>query len=202
MFNYMLRVNITIAIVSMVVDTEKDTHLMTNGNIMTNGHSIMNGHNTSYAFTNGLLNEGGKGVESEALVSELGEPDAPKGHSMFEGHSLVNSDTSDVGKFEESNTTDFVVGKEHPYSIIDERGRTRFFWDKYAQGEVLGSFYIGYILTELPGGRMAEVIGAKKVFGGGMLAASLLTLFTPLTCSLSVMAVVVLRGLLGFFLGE
>jgi len=74
-------------------------------------------------------------------------------------------------------------------------------WDKYMQNQILGSFFWGYVLTELPGGRLAEVIGAKRVFGGGMLAASLLTLLTPAACKLSYIAVIVLRSMMGFFLG-
>lgn len=84
--------------------------------------------------------------------------------------------------------------------LLDD-GNNRFYWDKHMQNEILGSFFWGYILTELPGGRLAEVIGARKVFGGGMLVASLVTLLIPVACRINVITIAVLRGILGFFLG-
>lgn len=85
-----------------------------------------------------------------------------------------------------------------PYSAD---GGTKFHWDKYAQNQILGSFFWGYVLTELPGGRLAEIIGAKRVFGGGMAAASVLTVLVPGACHLGYIPVIILRVLLGFFLG-
>nr|XP_022917118.1 sialin [Onthophagus taurus] len=76
-----------------------------------------------------------------------------------------------------------------------------FNWDKYQQNMILGSFFWGYVLTELPGGHMADAIGGHKIFGGGTLAASILTLLTPLACYWGFVPVVLIRALLGFFLG-
>lgn len=98
---------------------------------------------------------------------------------------------------EDNSTTAMNQSQPIPYSAES----TKFHWDKYAQNNILGSFFWGYILTELPGGRLAEVIGAKKVFGGGMLAASILTILTPGACHLGFVPVIILRVLMGFFLG-
>lgn len=65
---------------------------------------------------------------------------------------------------------------------------------------ILGSFFWGYICTEFPGGRLAEIIGTKRVFGYSMLASSFITLLTPLAATLGYTAVVVLRVVLGFML--
>ena len=35
------------------------------------------------------------------------------------------------------------------------------------QGVILGMFFYGYVLTQLPGGRLAEIMGGKWLFGGG-----------------------------------
>lgn len=145
MFNYMLRVNLTIAIVDMVVQpsTESATNLTT----------IQN--------TTEML-------EIESRTSEFG---------------LENRT-----KTENGNTTLVTQG-------------TKFNWNKYEQNYVLGCFFWGYVLTELPGGRLAEIIGARRVFGYSMLAASLITLLTPLACNWNIYAVILLRILLGLFLG-
>jgi hypothetical protein len=86
-------------------------------------------------------------------------------------------------------------------ATIDEHVGT-FQWDSYQQNFILGSFFWGYILTELPGGRLAELIGGHRVFGHSMLWASVLTLLTPAAAMLDYTALIILRVLLGFMLGE
>lgn len=46
-------------------------------------------------------------------------------------------------------------------NLLVEQG-TKYNWNKYEQNSVLGCFFWGYVLTELPGGRLAEVIGARR----------------------------------------
>lgn len=147
MFNYMLRVNLTLAIVEMVYDTESDQILSQNISSQSN-------------FLKSNLNY-------SSIVTPF------------------------------PNTTN---SSDHA-AVIKQSIGVKFHWDKYLQNYVLGSFFWGYILTELPGGRLAEVIGARKVFGGGMLMASFLTLLTPIACYLDVVAVIILRAVIGFFLG-
>lgn len=90
-------------------------------------------------------------------------------------------------------------------STIDTQNITipsnKFNWDKYATGHIIGSFFWGYILTELPGGRLSEIIGARKVFGIGMVLASIITLLMPISCQAGYVLVSVLRALVGFCLG-
>lgn len=54
-----------------------------------------------------------------------------------------------------------------------------FIWDPVLQGIVLGSFFYGYILTPIPGGRLSETFGAKWLFGIGTLLTGLLSLLIP-----------------------
>lgn len=78
---------------------------------------------------------------------------------------------------------------------------TRFNWTGTQKNDVLGSFFWGYVLTEILGGRLAEIVGAKKIFGGGMLLASILTILTPAACYIDFYVILILRAALGFFLG-
>ncbi|XP_060522058.1 sialin isoform X1 [Cylas formicarius] len=94
--------------------------------------------------------------------------------------------------------TNVSVANSSTKSRIDE---TRFSWDSEQKNAILGSFFWGYVLTELPGGRMAEIVGARKIFGGGMLMASILTILTPAACYLNYYVILILRAFLGFFLG-
>jgi len=36
-----------------------------------------------------------------------------------------------------------------------------FAWDEKTQGIILGAFFLGYVTTNVPGGRMAEKMGGK-----------------------------------------
>ena len=36
-------------------------------------------------------------------------------------------------------------------------------WDSVITGDVVGMFFAGYMVFQMPGGRMAEVFGGKKV---------------------------------------
>lgn len=83
----------------------------------------------------------------------------------------------------------------------DEDYSERFNWDEAQKQLILGSFFWGYILTELPGGRLAELVGGHRVFGHSMFWASIITLVTPITAHMGYQAMVVLRALLGFMLG-
>lgn len=101
------------------------------------------------------------------------------------------------------NSTLTVIANEtsklDPQPVDD--GQTRFYWNKHEQNLLLGCFFWGYVLTELPGGRMAEIVGARKIFGGGMLGASVLTLLTPVVAYWGLIPSVILRSVMGFFLG-
>lgn len=66
------------------------------------------------------------------------------------------------------------------------------------QGWILGSFFYGYIITQVPGGYLARRFGAKLLLGFGILGTAVFTLFTPLAADLGagfLIAVRVLEGL-------
>ncbi|XP_038222250.1 sialin isoform X2 [Zerene cesonia] len=96
-----------------------------------------------------------------------------------------------------ANLTDSLNVTEHPEHIQ----QTRYHWDTKQKNHLLGSFFWGYVLTEVPGGRLAEVIGARRVFGYSTLLASILTLLSPWAAALGFGWIVALRVVLGFLLG-
>ncbi|KAJ2945428.1 hypothetical protein O0L34_g240 [Tuta absoluta] len=95
------------------------------------------------------------------------------------------------------NSTALHHVQEHPGHIE----QTRYHWNTKEKNLLLGCFFWGYVLTELPGGRLAEVIGARRVFGYSTLLASLLTLLTPGAAALGFAWAVASRTILGFLLG-
>ncbi|KAL2741019.1 sialin-like isoform X1 [Vespula squamosa] len=153
MLNYMLRVNLTIAIVSMVIPSNKYSH-------SNNSHEIIPIDNSSST------------VEAAKTT-------------MLTGNEPINGST-----FTSTLTT------RH-----EELEQTRYPWNEYEVNLILGSFYWGYICTEIPGGRLAEIVGTKRVFGYSMLVSSGITLLIPLFAKFGYVAVAVLRIALGFMLG-
>ena len=57
--------------------------------------------------------------------------------------------------------------------------RDRAGWTETQKGIVLGSFYIGYMITQIWGGLLSDRIGAKIVLGVGLVVWSLFTLIAP-----------------------
>ncbi|XP_011863376.1 PREDICTED: sialin-like isoform X2 [Vollenhovia emeryi] len=162
MLNYMLRMNLTIAIVSMVIPSNSSVQ-----------HSHSNG--------------------SASVQDECGaQATMMNDFTPIDG---TRTPTVDANRVNEMNN-----GSTLPYWHREERTQTKYPWNEYEVNMILGSFFWGYICTEFPGGRLAEIIGTKRVFGYSMLASSFVTLLTPLAASLGYTAVVVLRVVLGFML--
>ena len=65
-------------------------------------------------------------------------------------------------------------------------------------GLVLASFFYGYIVTQIPGGMLAEKYGGKWVFGLGCLGTTILTLVTPIAAYHSLGMLLAVRVLEGF----
>lgn len=145
----------------------------------------------------------GRRDEKEALlgrpgtVEELHQPSPPPGECFGTRHTLaimaflgffnvyclrVNLSVALVAMVNSTKQVDNssdACPSQHPNTTNTVNGDLN--WDESTQGIVLGSFFYGYIFTQLPGGWLAEVFGAKKLFGFGVLSTAALTLLTPVT---------------------
>lgn len=54
-------------------------------------------------------------------------------------------------------------------------------WTELIQGMILGSFYVGYLIGQVPAGIIADLFGPRWVYAGGIFASSLISLVTPVT---------------------
>lgn len=70
-------------------------------------------------------------------------------------------------------------------------------WSPEAQGRVLSSFFIGYLLLQIAGGRLADRFGGKLVLGAGVLLWSLFTVLTPPAAALGFGALILARICMG-----
>ncbi|XP_077288213.1 putative inorganic phosphate cotransporter [Arctopsyche grandis] len=72
-----------------------------------------------------------------------------------------------------------------------------FDWSETQRGVILGSFFYGYVLTQVPGGRFAELFGGKLVFGLGVLLTAIFTLLSPAAAYCNYTLFIVVRILEG-----
>ncbi len=72
-----------------------------------------------------------------------------------------------------------------------------FPWPEPIQGLVLGAYFWGYIVTQIPGGRMAEMFSAKWVVWASVFVNVVFTLLTPVAAQISYIAVLVVRFIEG-----
>ncbi|XP_054707829.1 sialin-like isoform X2 [Uloborus diversus] len=75
-----------------------------------------------------------------------------------------------------------------------------FDWGPEVKGLILGSFFYGYVLTQIPGGYLAERYGGKWFFGVGVLVTAIFSLLTPIAAKWGVTPFVLVRIIEG--LGE
>ncbi|GJQ80392.1 hypothetical protein Trydic_g12252 [Trypoxylus dichotomus] len=52
-------------------------------------------------------------------------------------------------------------------------------WTELIQGFILGSFYVGYLIGQIPAGIIADIWGPRWVFAAGISCSSVATLLTP-----------------------
>jgi len=94
-----------------------------------------------------------------------------------------------------------IIANNHTALEDNEINGAEFDWDKSTQGIILGSFFYGYICTQVLGGYLADKFGGKLgvVFGLGVM--SLCSLMTPVMARLDPYALVVVRIFQGLVAG-
>ncbi|XP_076445676.1 sialin-like [Babylonia areolata] len=109
---------------------------------------------------------------------------------------MVNSTSSD-----NSSESDECLDQSDTNSTLSNStvvaATGEFDWNENTQALVLGAFFYGYTVTQVPGGWLAERFGGKRLFGYGCLVTALLTLLTPVAARAGVPYLVVVRVLEG-----
>ncbi|KAL4221287.1 hypothetical protein ACF0H5_019550 [Mactra antiquata] len=79
----------------------------------------------------------------------------------------------------------------------ESNDRAELEWSKSTKSSILASFFYGYMVTQIPGGWVADRYGGKKVLLAVILASSILTMLLPVCARTSVYLVYVIRVTLG-----
>lgn len=72
-----------------------------------------------------------------------------------------------------------------------------FDWDEKTQGLILSAFFWGYVITQMPGGMLADKYGGKATLGLGMLFSSIGTVITPVVARIGPVMLIILRLIIG-----
>lgn len=77
-----------------------------------------------------------------------------------------------------------------------------FQWSQEMQGIILGAFYVGYLLSHLPGGLLAQKYGGKYILGFGVLTSGVLSMLIPVCVDYGgAHSLIAIRMLMGMFQG-
>ncbi|XP_024941551.1 putative inorganic phosphate cotransporter isoform X2 [Cephus cinctus] len=72
-----------------------------------------------------------------------------------------------------------------------------FVWNEPLQGLILSSYFWGYLISLLPGGRMSELLSAKWVMNGSVLLNVVASMLSPLMAELHYSLFIIMRFLQG-----
>ncbi|XP_059381183.1 vesicular glutamate transporter 1 [Carassius carassius] len=93
-----------------------------------------------------------------------------------------------------NNHTVYKEGK--PYIV-----KAQFTWDPETVGMIHGSFFWGYIVTQIPGGFICQKFAANRVFGFAVVATSVLNMMIPSAARIHFSCVIIVRILQGLVEG-
>ncbi|XP_067290734.1 vesicular glutamate transporter 1 isoform X1 [Pseudorasbora parva] len=93
-----------------------------------------------------------------------------------------------------NNHTVYREGK--PYNV-----KAQFTWDPETVGMIHGSFFWGYIVTQIPGGFICQKFAANRVFGFAVVSTSILNMLIPTAARIHFGCVILVRILQGLVEG-
>eukprot|EP00057_Strongylocentrotus_purpuratus_P014753 XP_011669227.1 PREDICTED: vesicular glutamate transporter 1 [Strongylocentrotus purpuratus] len=96
---------------------------------------------------------------------------------------------------------DMVNNETVHFGGVAQLHEPEFDWSVKTIGAMHGSFFWGYIITQVPGGFLAARFPANRIFATAIFISSILNLLIPMACHVSPMMVIAIRMLQGFVEG-
>ncbi|CAK9809364.1 Putative inorganic phosphate cotransporter [Anthophora plagiata] len=114
-------------------------------------------------------------------------------------HTAVKLST--LHKFESENTTVILMDECQENSITNVTKITTkdgpFVWNEPLQGLILSAYFWGYMLSLLPGGRMADLLSAKWVMNGSVLLNVVGSMLSPVAAEMHYTLFIAMRFIQG-----
>lgn len=133
---------------------------------------------------------------SVAIVKMVKSPNNIQNNSITTRMNISNNTGLPIEEIE------LCAAPKEKSQYFDESSQGDFDWSSTEQGQILGALFYGNIISQIPAGILAELIGGKLIFGLGIFASSIMTLLTPTLAHHSFFSLIVCRTLIGFAQGN
>ncbi|CAF1312349.1 unnamed protein product [Rotaria sordida] len=112
---------------------------------------------------------------------------------------MVNHSAIEQNKLNSTTTTTLIIHTDDSCSQTNNTNHIEgpFIWTKNMQGIILGAYFWGYIITQIPAGYLASRFGPRFLFGGAIILSSVITAFMPIIASVHWILFCILRLLIG-----
>ncbi|KAL0109228.1 hypothetical protein PUN28_014367 [Cardiocondyla obscurior] len=117
-------------------------------------------------------------------------------HTAIKSHSKLSSNDSEIDNttLTSTNTCQF---DDASNATTTECEDGPFVWNELIQGLILSSYFWGYTVSMLPGGRLAELWSAKWLMNGSILLNLIASILTPVAARIHYGLFIVMRFLQG-----
>ncbi|BFZ22763.1 hypothetical protein BsWGS_25802 [Bradybaena similaris] len=138
---------------------------------------------------------------SIAIVSMVSHTPVITSNGHFNASNVTDYLTSDVssGGVQNISLVQPQVDDKCPALSVTAK-KLEFDWSKELEGLILGAFFWGYLVFQIPGGRLSERFGAKRVIAIAMFPVAILNILSPIAARTSPYLFLVVRVFVG--LGE
>ncbi|XP_025081540.1 sialin-like [Pomacea canaliculata] len=106
---------------------------------------------------------------------------------------VKNKDSAPSNKSSSSGKEDDACGSLN----VKQGDEGEFDWSKGTQGQILGAFFYGYLLLQLPGGILSQSMGSKVVISVGMGTVAIMTLLSPVFARINPYGLFAVRVIIG-----
>ena len=113
---------------------------------------------------------------------------------------IKHNDTAHQNDFIGNSSSIQVISDSTCETGISKKGKQfngEFEWNKQLQGFILSTYFVGYLITEIPGGWLSLKFGSKIVLAVALLIASLMTILLPFAARINVVLLIVCRFIIG-----
>lgn len=199
--NYMIRINLNIAIVAMIQPKARDNLSLSSECIASDASIIM--RQSSNNFSNSVILSPTAPTVFHSLNYTPASFADPSNLTTLEPKPFTSPPSQPPPTKHPLRNTTFRDKHHSPFTNVGPgiRDNSKFDWNEKVQGHVLGSFFWLHWTTQIPGGLLAGKYGTKLVFGLSNFAGVVFCFAIPFFAKLGSTHLMVLRLVQGILCG-